>query len=107
LAKVAVPPPVPSQKVRVPSAIVAGNLIHDVKPYYPLQARQGKIEGTVVLVAVIDKDGSVRDVQVKSGLPLLAQAAIEAVRQWRYKPYLLHGQPVEVDTQISINFTLS
>jgi len=82
-------------------------LIHDVKPQYPPQARQARIEGTVVLLAVIGKDGSVRDVQVKSGSPLLAQAAIEAVKQWRYKPYLLNGQPVEVDTQITINFTLA
>jgi protein TonB len=103
----AVPSPAQPQKVRVPSVIAEGNLIHDVKPYYPPQARQAKIEGTVVLLAVIDKDGSVRDVQVKSGAPLLAQAAIEAVRQWRYKPYLLRGQPVEVDTQITINFTLA
>jgi protein TonB len=60
-----------------------------------------------VLLAVIDKDGSIRDVQVKSGPPLLAQAAIEAVKAWRYKPYMLNGQPVEVDTQITINFTLA
>jgi len=59
------------------------------------------------LLAVIGKDGSVQDVRVESGLPVLAQAAIEAVKQWRYKPYLLNGEPVEVDSRITINFTLS
>jgi len=105
LAK-AVPPPALPRK-RVPAALAQGNLIHDVKPQYPPQARHAKLEGTVVLLAVIGKDGSVQDVQVKSGAPLLVQAAIEAVKEWRYKPYLLNGQPVEVDTQIVINFTLS
>jgi periplasmic protein TonB len=56
---------------------------------------------------VIGKDGTVRDLQVRSGHPMLAQAAVDAVRQWRYRPYLLNGQPVEVDTQIDINFTLA
>jgi protein TonB len=107
LAKTAVPPPAAPQKAHAAPVVAGGNLIHDVKPQYPPQARQARIEGTVVLLAVIGKDGSVRDVQVKSGSPLLAQAAIEAVKQWRYKPYLLNGQPVEVDTQITINFTLA
>jgi periplasmic protein TonB len=56
---------------------------------------------------VIDKDGSVKDVRVESGLPILAQAAIDAVKQWRYKPYLVDGEPAEVDSRITINFTLS
>jgi protein TonB len=58
-------------------------------------------------MAVIGKDGAVRDVRVESGPPLLAQAAIDAVRQWRYKPYFLNGEPVEVDSHITVNFTLS
>jgi protein TonB len=107
LAKVSVPQPAPPQKLRIAGGVAKGNLIHDVKPQYPLQARKAKIEGTVILLAVIGKDGSVQNVQVKSGLPLLAEAAIEAVKQWRYKPYLLNGQPVEVDTQITIDFTLA
>jgi protein TonB len=60
-----------------------------------------------VLLAVIGKDGSVQNVRVESGLPVLAQAAIDAVKQWRYKPYLLNGEPIEVDSQITINFALS
>ena len=83
------------------------NLIHDVAPTYPLEAGRARIEGTVVLLAVIAKDGTVQDVRVERGLPVLAQAAIEAVKQWRYRPYLVNGEPVEVDSQITINFTLS
>ena len=60
-----------------------------------------------MLMAVIGKDGSVKDVRVESGLPILAQAAIDAVKQWRYKPYMIDGEPVEVDSRITINFTLS
>lgn len=60
-----------------------------------------------MLLAVIGKDGTIRELQVKSGLPVLAQAALDAVKQWRYRPYMLNGEPVEVDTQITINFTLS
>ena len=96
-----------SKRVRVPAQVAEANLIHDVAPQYPPEAGRERIEGTVVLMAVIGKDGTVRDVQLESGLPLLAQAAIEAVKQWRYKPYLLNGEPVEVDSHITINFTLS
>jgi protein TonB len=82
-------------------------LLHDVAPTYPPEAGRARIEGTVVLLAVIGKDGSVQNVRVETGLPILAQAAIDAVKQWRYRPYLLNGEPVEVDSQIIINFTLS
>ncbi len=95
------------RKVHVAPQLAEGNLIHDVTPEYPPEAGRNRIEGAVLLLAVIGKDGSVRDLQVQSGLPLLAQAAIAAVRQWRYRPYLLNGQPVEVETQIVVNFTLS
>ena len=97
----------PNKRMRLASAVAAANLIHDVAPEYPPEAGRARIEGTVVLMAVIGKDGCVRDVQVKSGVPLLVQAAIQAVKQWRYRPYLLNGEPVEVDSQITINFTLS
>ncbi|MGA2991597.1 MAG: TonB family protein [Candidatus Korobacteraceae bacterium] len=107
LPKIAEPQPPPPQKIRVSSGVAQGNLIHDVRPQYPPLARQARIQGIVVLLAVIGKDGSVRDLHVKSGSPLLAQAAMDAVKQWRYRPYLLNGQPVEVDTQININFTLA
>jgi protein TonB len=95
------------KRIRVPSRIAEANLVYDVAPKYPPEAGRARIEGTVVLLAVIGKDGSVEDVRVNSGLSVLAQAAIEAVKQWRYRPYLLNGEPVEVDSQITINFTLS
>jgi protein TonB len=95
------------KRMRIASRVAEANLIHDVAPTYPPEAGRARIEGTVVLLAVIAKDGTVRDVRVESGLPVLAQAAIDAVKQWRYKPYLLNGEPIEVDSQITINFTLS
>ena len=101
------PVPTPVKRMRIASRIAEANLIHDVAPQYPPEAGRARIEGTVVLMAVIGTDGSVKDVGVESGLPILAQAAIDAVKQWRYKPYMRDGQPVEVDSRITINFTLS
>jgi periplasmic protein TonB len=99
--------PAPPKRVRLAQRVVEANLIHDVAPTYPTEAGRARIQGTVVLWAVIGKDGNVQDVRVESGLPILAQAAIDAVKQWRYKPYMLNGEPVEVDSRITINFTLS
>src|SRR5258708_5501095 len=104
LAKTPAPTP---KRIRVPARIAEPNLVYDVAPKYPPESGRARIEGTVVLLAVIGKNGSVEDVRVKSGLSVLAQAAIHAVKQWRYRPYLLNGEPVEVDSQITINFTLS
>jgi len=101
------PEPTPVKRIRVAARVVEANLIHDVAPAYPPEAGRARIEGTVVLLAVIGKDGSVQDVRVENGLPLLVQAAIDAVKQWRYRPYLVNGEPVEVDSRITINFTLS
>ena len=101
------PEPTPIKRIRVASRVAEANLIHDVAPQYPPEAGRARIEGAVVLMAVIGRDGSVQDVRVESGLPILAQAAIDAVRQWRYKPYMIDGEPVEVDSRITINFTLS
>ena len=101
------PEPMPIKRIRVASRVAEANLIHDVTPQYPPEAGRARLEGTVLLMAVIGKDGSVKDVRVESGLPILAQAAIDAVRQWRYKPYMIDGEPVEVDSRITINFTLS
>lgn len=95
------------KRIRVPASTAEANLVYDVAPKYPPEAGRARIEGTVVLLAVIAKDGTVEDVRVESGLPVLAQAAIEAVKQWRYRPYLLNGEPAEVDSRITINFTLS
>ena len=102
-----VPEPTPVKRIRIASRVAEANLVHAVPPQYPPEAGRERIEGTVVLVAVIGSDGSVQDVQVVSGVPILAQAAIEAVKQWRYKPYLLNGVPVEIDSRITINFTMS
>jgi protein TonB len=95
-----------AQKVRVSSGVAQGLLIRQVAPLYPLQARQAHIQGTVVLQAVIGKDGSVQSVHALSGHPMLIKAAGDAVKQWRYKPYYLNGEPVEADTQINVNFKL-
>jgi len=95
------------KRIRVPAPLAEANLVYDVAPKYPPEAGRARIEGIVVLLAVIGKDGTVQDIRLEKGLPVLAQAAIEAVKQWRYRPYLLNGEPVEVDSQITINFNLS
>ncbi len=95
------------QRVRVAQGVTQGLLVSRVDPEYPPEARRGRIEGTVVLHAIISKTGDIDSVEVVSGHPALAPAAIEAVKQWKYKSYLLNGKPVAVDTQILVNFTLS
>jgi len=104
---VAVPKVATPQRVRVSQGVTEGLLLHKVTPQYPPLARQARISGSVVLQAVISKDGTIQGLRLVSGHPMLAPAAIEAVKQWRYKPYILNGEPVEVDTQITVNFTLS
>ena len=84
-----------------------GNLIHRVQPLYPPLARQARIQGQVVLRAVIRRDGVIENLQVLSGHPMLVQVAIDAVKQWRYRPFSLNGEPVEVETQVTVNFVLS
>ena len=89
------------------SSGVAGQLIKKkVAPLYPEEARQQRVQGTVLLHVLIDKEGNVEQVDLISGHPLLAPAAIEAVRQWKYTPYLLNQQPVALDTQVEVNFAL-
>ncbi len=100
-------PRIEVQKVRVSSGVAQGLLIRQVKPQYPTLARQARIQGTVVLRAVIGKDGTVQDLRVVSGHPLLTKAAIDAVKQWLYRPYYLNDEPMAVDTQINVNFTLA
>jgi TonB family protein len=95
-----------AKQVQVGQTVSQGLLIYQVSPTYPPAARQARVQGTVVLQAVIGKDGSVEELQVFSGHPLLIQAAMDAVKQWRYKPYVLMGEPVEVQTTINVNFTL-
>jgi protein TonB len=84
-----------------------GNLIHKVQPAYPALARTARVQGTVVLQAVISKQGTIENLKVVAGHAMLVPAAIEAVRQWRYRPYILNNEPVEVETQITVNFSLA
>jgi len=95
------------QRIRVSSGVQSGLLIRKVNPTYPPLARQARIQGVVILQAQISKEGNIENLQLISGHPMLAPAAIDAVRQWKYKPYLLNGEPVEVETQVQVNFTLS
>jgi periplasmic protein TonB len=88
------------------SVMMEGNLIHRVQPQYPPLAIQTHTQGSVVLSAVISRTGTIENLQVISGHPMLVKAAIDAVRQWRYRPYVLNGDPVEVDTQVTVNFTI-
>jgi protein TonB len=103
----AVPKVATPQRVRVSTGVATGLLIKKVTPNYPQLAKQARIQGSVVLQAEISKDGTIQNLQLISGHPMLAPAAIEAVKQWRYKPYLLNGEPVAVDTQVVVNFSLS
>jgi protein TonB len=104
---VAVPKVATPQRVRVSQGVSQGLLVKRVQPTYPPLARQARIQGSVILRAQISKDGSIEGLTLVSGHPMLAPAAIEAVKQWKYKPYLLNGEPVEVDTEVLVNFTLS
>jgi protein TonB len=83
-----------------------GDLIRKILPTYPAVARSARIQGQVVLQAVISKQGAIENLKVLTGHPMLVPAAIEAVRQWRYRPYILNNEPVEVETQITVNFSL-
>ncbi len=109
------PPPPPKveakpatpQRIRVGGNVQAANLIRKVTPQYPPLAKQARVQGTVRFQAIIGKDGTIQNLQLITGHPLLVPAATEAVKQWLYKPTLLNGEPVEVVTQIDVNFTLS
>jgi len=99
--------PVVPQRIRISQGVTKGLLIHREEPTYPVLARSARVQGEVVLSAVIDTNGQITNLQLVSGHPMLVPAAISAVKQWRYKPYLLNGQPVEVETTITVIFTLS
>ncbi len=105
--KVEAPKPVAPQRIKVGGNVQKANLIHQPKPVYPPLARQARIQGTVKLNAIISKEGAIEQLTLVTGHPLLVPSAMDAVRQWRYKPTLLNGEPVEVITQIDVNFTLS
>ncbi len=99
--------PVQPQRVRISQGVTRGLLIHRVEPVYPTLAKSARVQGEVVLKAIINRNGDIEDLQLVSGHPMLVQSAIDAVRQWRYKPYLLNGQPVEVETTVTVIFSLS
>jgi protein TonB len=108
------PPPPPKketkaapQRIRVGGNVQAANLVSQQRPVYPPLAKQARISGTVELSAIIGRDGRVQDLKVVKGHPLLVQAALDAVKNWVYRPTLLNGEPVEVSTTIDVNFTLS
>jgi TonB family protein len=108
------PPPPPTVSVdkkaagpvRVSAGVAAGMIISKVDPIYPPEAKAAQVQGVAVLHAIISKTGEVEDVQIVSGPPMLLVSSIDAVRQWKYKPYLLNGEPIEVQTTININYSL-
>ena len=99
--------PVVPQRVRISQGVTKGLLVHKEEPAYPTIARAARVQGDVVLSAVIDVNGQIQNLTLVSGHPMLVPAAIAAVKAWRYKPYLLNGQPVEVETTITVIFSLS
>ncbi|MGE5322733.1 MAG: energy transducer TonB [Actinomycetota bacterium] len=102
------PPAVaPPKRLRVSSGISEGMLTHRVEPIYPAIAQRAHIGGTVELRAIIAKDGTIQNLQVISGHPLLVSAAMDAVKQWRYRPYVLNGEPLEVETIVIVNFHIN
>jgi TonB family protein len=94
-------------RVSIAKGVAAGLIISKVQPDYPPMARQARVQGTVVMKAVINQTGDVESVELLSGHPMLVQAALDAVKQWKYRPYLLNGNAVAVETQVTVNFTLS
>jgi protein TonB len=100
-------PPKPNAPPPRISRMMEGNLIYRPQPVYPPLARSARVQGAVLLQAIISREGTIEHLQVLSGHPMLVQAAINAVRQWRYRPYVLNGEPVEVETQVTVNFVLS
>jgi periplasmic protein TonB len=100
------PPPTVSRPIYV-SVMNEGMLIRRVQPAYPASAKIAHVQGKVVLSAIISKEGTIENLRVLTGHPMLVRAAIEAVSQWRYRPYILNNEPVEVETQVTVNFILS
>jgi periplasmic protein TonB len=100
------PKPIGPTRIKQGRIVTAASILSQTRPVYPTLARLAHVQGTVVLHAIIGGDGRVAQLEVMSGPPLLVQAALDAVKQWLYKPTLLNGDPVEVDTTITVTFTL-
>lgn len=95
-----------AQRVRVSPQVAAKLLKKRVPAEYPQDAKDKQIEGSVILKVIVDKQGNVSDAELLSGEPALAPAAIEAVKQWKYRPFVLNGDPVTMETQVTVNFSL-
>lgn len=95
------------KRICISQGVTKGLLIQKIEPKYPALAAQARIQGQVLLKAIISKDGDIKELELVSGHPMLAPAALEAVTQWHYRPFLLNGEPVEVETSITVNFQLS
>jgi protein TonB len=98
-------PPKPAGPIRVSSGTVAGMALSQPQPVYPPIAKAAHVQGVVILHALISKQGTIENLTVVSGPPMLTTSALDAVKRWRYKPYLLNGDPTEVETTINVNFT--
>lgn len=97
----------PKKAVRISGGVMAGQLVTKVQPAYPADAKAAGVSGMVVLHVIVGKDGTVENLQVISGPEMLQKSAMDAVTQWTYKPYLLNGEPVQVDTTVTVMFTLA
>jgi protein TonB len=108
LSRVIPPSPVAPTATKAPaiSRWMEGNLFRKVQPIYPVIAKNAGIQGSVVLRALINRQGKIEQVNVINGHPMLVKAAIDAVSQWLYRPYYLNGEPIEVETQVTVNFVL-
>jgi protein TonB len=104
---VIVPKLEPVKRVRISQGVTQGMLISKIPPKYPTIALAARVTGVVLLKAIISRDGEIKELQAVSGHPLLVPAAIESVKQWRYRPYLLNGEPVEVETNITVTFQIA
>ena len=99
--------PAAPKRVRMSQGVTKGMLLHKIEPQYPAIARQARVQGEVLLHAIISKDGSIKELEVVRGHPMLAPAAMAAVQLWRYRPFLLNGEPIEVETNVTVTFQLS
>lgn len=104
--QITVPPGDKPKLIRVSQGVTQGLLIHKVPPHYPEDARRARLQGTVVLQAIVNTRGYVVELRVISSHPMLIDETLKAVSQWRYKPYLLNGEPVDFETQVTVNYTL-
>ncbi|MEY2414402.1 MAG: periplasmic protein TonB [Acidobacteriaceae bacterium] len=106
-SQAAIPKVAAPHRVIVSRGVIQGMLLHRVQPAYPPLARQARIQGQVTLQAEISRDGSIQNLRVITGHPMLVPSALEAVKQWKYRPYILNEETVEVETTITVNFTLA